>query len=134
MKLHFERGEAIHRQTRQLPAEFYNKLHLLFVRTDQKNLFIPIRPMQYLAAIDNEEVVFVDGMRPRNIMLSWSDFQVQQRTGLNDPVSFECVCYEPEGLAIVQQLQVEFYKALAVFESKQPAVSGGGSVTPLKPE
>ena len=46
--------------------------------------------MQYLAAIDSEEIVFVDGQGPRAIEIAWRDFHTVEREGLRAPVAFTC--------------------------------------------
>ena len=130
MDLSFERGEEIKRETRHLPAEHYKKILLLFSRSRNEHLFIPIRSMQYLAIIDQEEIVFVDGQDRRNIEITWCDFQREQRENLSEPVSYTCIYYEEKGLQIMQRLQSEFFKALELVEDRQPK-SDGASVTPL---
>jgi hypothetical protein len=130
MRLSFERGAEIGREVRQLPAEYYRKILLLFSRRGDSSLFVPIRSMQYLAIVDKEEIVFVDGQGPRFIELAWRDFHPGERQDLRAPVTYTCVYYEQKGNVAMARLQVEFFKALEMLEERQPRQEGG-SVTPI---
>ena len=133
MQLRFERSDEIRRETHTLPAATYNRLTVLFARGAREPLFVPIRAMQYLAIVDREEVVFVDGAGPRVIEIAWQGFHRQERAGLQDPVEYQQVFYEPAGIAISRRLPGEFLKALREMESKQSAKTpGNASVTLLK--
>jgi len=90
MELKFIRGDEIGREQRTVSADLYNKIRLLFSRISGEHLFVPIRSMQYLAAIDSEEIVFVDGQGPRAIEIAWRDFHTVEREGLRAPVAFTC--------------------------------------------
>jgi len=134
MQLSFERGREIHRERRTLPAEHYRKILLLLSRSrSDNNLFVPIRSMQYLAVVDREEIVFVDGQGPRFIELAWCDFHPGERADLREPVSYTCVYYDEKGRAAMARLQGEFFKALEILENRQPRPDGA-SVTPLERE
>jgi len=130
MRLSFERGAEIGREIRQLPAEYYRKILLLFSRSRGSSLFVPIRSMQYLAIVDSEEIVFVDGQGPRLIELAWRDFQPGERQDLRAPVTYTCVYYEQKGNAAMARLQAEFFKALELLEERQPRHEGA-TVTPI---
>jgi len=132
VKVSFTRGDELCREERQIPAELYNRIHLLFSRADVKNLFIPIRSMQYLAVVDVEEIVFVDGQGPRNIELSWREFRVGDRGDLVSPVAYQCIFYTEGSRRIMNRLQSEFFKALEMLEQRQPGVGGSASVTPIR--
>lgn len=130
MELKFNRGQELGREHRSLPAGLYNRLHLLLARSDSGTLFVPIRSMQYLAAVDQEEVVFVDGLGPRDIGISWRDFEIAERQDLSAPVGFVCIYYDPNGREIMNQLQGEFLKALEQMQKRQPK-SGDASIIPI---
>jgi len=133
MQLHFERGDEIRRETLTLPAATYNRLTVLFARGAREPLFVPIRNIQYLAIVDREEVIFVDGARRRFIQVAWQDFSRQQRASLQDPVDYQQIYYEPTGIDIAPRLPSEFLHALMAMESKQAErIAGDASVTPLK--
>jgi hypothetical protein len=127
----FDRGKEFRRETHQLPAELYKKIFLLFKRTPGA-LFVPIRSMQYLAIVDEEEVVFVDGQGPRVIEAAWRDFRPGERDDINAPVVCQCVFYEEKAVAIMGRLQGEFLKALKLLEDRQPREEGDGVVTHLQ--
>ena len=131
MDLNFTRGDELEREQRKVPAELYNKICLLFSRASGDNLFVPIRSMQYLAVVDKEEIVFVDGQGPRAIEISWQNFLSCDRDNLQEPVSFTCVYYDEKGREMMGRLQSEFLKALQIMEERQPK-SGGASVITLE--
>ncbi len=97
MDLSFVRGDELSRRQRTMSAELYNKIHLLFARSKGDHLLASIRPMQYLAIIDSEKIVFVDGLVPRAIELSWRSFRLQERENLHDSVNYQCVIYAVNG-------------------------------------
>lgn len=132
MDLSFSRGDELSRQQRTMPAELYNKIHLMFAHLEGEHLFVPIRSMQYLAIVDNEEIVFIDGQGPRRIELAWQAFRPQERDDLRAPVSYECVFYELGAEKAMQRVTSEFFSALAILEKRQGPPKGGSSVTPLK--
>jgi hypothetical protein len=131
MDVSFIRGEEISRDPRSIPADLYNKIHLLFARAHGEHLFVPIRSMQYLAIIDNEEIIFVDGQGPRNIEFAWQSFRPQERDDLRGPVSYQCVIYEARAEQTMQRLPGEFFAALELLEKRQPVPPGQSTVTPL---
>jgi len=131
MELSFERGNEIERELRQLPAEHYRKILLLFSRSRANHLFVPIRNMQYLAIVDREEIVFVDGQGPRVIELAWRDFHPGEREDLRMPVSYTCIYYEEKGRGTMERLQGEFFKALDMLEDRQPRTEGPATIARL---
>jgi hypothetical protein len=131
MELKFERGEEMRREIRQLPAEHYNKIRLLFSRVGSEALFVPIRSMQYLAIVDREEIVFVDGQGPRRIEVAWRDFQSGEREDLREPVAYTCIYYDEKGRENMNRLQSEFLKALDLMQDRQPKAEGA-TITPLE--
>jgi hypothetical protein len=134
LDLSFDRGEEIGREGRQLPAEQYNKIRLLHARAGGKPLFVPLRGMQYLAIVDSEEIVFVDGQGPRVIEVSWQDFRAGDRENLRDPVNYTCIYYHDKGVQAMSRLQGEFLKGLELLEQRQPKATGQATVTRLERE
>jgi len=63
MEITCYRDPEIRREKRTLPATTYNLAIKLLARCETKQLFIPIRSMQYMAIVDAEEFVFVDSQR-----------------------------------------------------------------------
>ena len=129
MDLSFERRDEIAREPRQLPAEHYNEVRLLYSRAGGKPLFVPLRGMQYLAIVDDEEIVFVDGQGPRVIDVSWQGFRAGERADLREPVSYTCICYSDKGVQAMPRLQGEFLQGLELLEQRQPKVSGEATIT-----
>lgn len=131
MQISFERGTEVGRERRTLPADHYRLIRLLYSRQRQSTLFVPIRSMQYLGLIDQEEVAFVDGQGPRRIEISWCDFKPSERDNLLAPIGYSCVYYDEKGREIMSRLQTEFFKALEIIADRQPKPPPGGEVTPF---
>ncbi len=131
MDLSFVRGDELSRQQRAMSAMLYNKIHLIFSRVKGDHLFVPIRSMQYLAIVDNEEIVFVDGLVPRTIEFSWQSFRPQERENLRDSVNYECVIYEAKANQTMQRLSSEFFTALEILESRESCPQLDSTVTPF---
>lgn len=112
MDVTIHRYPALAREARQLPANTYNLAHTLLARSPGA-VFVPIRSMQFLAVIDAEEIVFVDHLQKSLAVLAWQNFRPQARAGLDDPVPFEAVYYDRDGIEIMKRLQGEFAKTLA---------------------
>jgi hypothetical protein len=132
MQLSFERGDEIAREVRQLPAGHYNKIRLLHSRNDGKPLFVPLRGMQYLAIVDSEEVVFVDGQGPRVIEVSWQEFRSSKREDLRDPVNYTCIYYHEKGVRAMSRLQGEFLEGLELLRTRQPKTAAPATVTRIE--
>lgn len=107
----FDRGEALGSELRQLPAETYNTLRLLLDYSEANCVFVPIRSMQYMAVIDQEEIIFVDAVSARrSIELIWHKFKPQERSNLTTPVSYRLTYYDKKALETMKRLQWEFNK------------------------
>lgn len=118
VKESFRRGPALGRESRLLPAPVYNRLRLLLSRSETGCVFVPIRSLQYQAVIDAEEVIFVDGLGPREVEVAWQGFRPQVREALDAPVPYELVRYQPHGPELMRRLQGEFTRALVSLEEK----------------
>ena len=116
----FYRRDVVAREPRTLPAATYNLAHVLLARAANGCLFVPIRGMQYLAVLDNEEFIFVDREGGRMIEIAWQHFRPGERTALDAPVAYEAVYYSASGIQIMQRLQGEFHKALRQIEQRAP--------------
>lgn len=113
------RDQEVAREPRQLSAATYNLAHTMLSRSASGNLFIPIRTMQYLAILDAEELVFLDGLRRCWIDIAWRNFRPQFRNSLDDPVSYDVVYYTPGMVQIMTRLQREFHLALQQLAGKE---------------
>ncbi len=110
-----EKGRELH----TLPANTYNLAITLLARCASGHLFVPIRSMQYLAIVDTEEFVFIDGQRKCWVDIAWRDFRSQARTSLDQPVAYEAVFYRENLAVIMSRLQREFPVALRTLADKE---------------
>jgi len=117
----FYRRDEVAREQRSLPATTYNLARVLLAHAANGYLFVPIRGMQYLAVLDNEEFIFVDREGGRMIEIAWQHFRPGERTALDTPVAYEAVYYSASGIQIMQRLQGEFHKALMLLVQRAPA-------------
>lgn len=83
--------------------------------------------MQYLAILDAEEFVFLDGERKCWIDIAWQHFRPQERTSLSKPVAYEAVYYQATARDLMVRLQGEFPKALNELAAKG-RIDGPGRV------
>ncbi len=127
----FYRGPALRAEPRRLPAQIYNLARLLVARSGSGSAFVPIRPMQYLAVLDDEEFIFVHREARPWIEVAWQSFGSRKRNRLDAPVPYQCVYYMERGVQIMGRLQSEFHKALREAAEKQP-LEETGRVVPLQ--
>jgi hypothetical protein len=118
MEITCYRDPELARESRFLPAATYNLAQTLFSRSTAGCLFVPIRAMQYLAILDAEEFVFLDGERKCWIDIAWQNFRPQLRTTLEDPVAFQAVYYRAESARLMPRLQAELPRALNELAAK----------------
>ncbi|MGV8712616.1 MAG: hypothetical protein ACWA6R_08705 [Nitrosomonas sp.] len=118
MEITCYRDPEINRESRHLPATTYNLAITLLARCPTRHLFVPIRNMQYMAILDNEEFVFIDGERKCWIDVSWQNFRPQARDALDQPVTYEAVAYRNHMTEIMSRLQIEFPVALQTLLNK----------------
>lgn len=118
--------EEIERHTITIPATLHNRCRSMLSRCHYEHIFVPIRSMQYLAVIDEEEVVFVDsqayavrgGEGGRVILLAWQFRPDLRSDNLSEPVSVDIVYYDPSAAEIQKRLLGEFSKALDTLEAR----------------
>lgn len=118
MEITCYRDPEINQETRYLPASTYNLAITLLSRCPTRHLFVPIRSMQYMAIVDNEEFVFIDGERKCWIDIAWRNFKPQGRDALDQPVAYQAVYYRENMSAVMARLQSEFPLALQMLSSK----------------
>jgi hypothetical protein len=111
MEERFYREQEIVRVPDFLPAATYNLAHTLLARAGTC-LFVPVRSMQYMAVLDDEEFIFVDSQNRAWVELAWQHFRPQSRSALDEPVPFEIVHYLPAAGETMKRLPGEFYRAL----------------------
>ncbi|MGX2039054.1 hypothetical protein ACWJKU_02825 [Methylocaldum sp. MU1018] len=130
----FHRSRERRRERRALAAAVYNLSRTLLYRSGEAALFVPVRSMQYLAVIDPEEIVFLDGAVSRSdIVLAWQSFRAAERSALDEPVIYEAVYYTDDAPTIMPRIQSEFPRALRQMDEKNRSASGANAkIIPLK--
>jgi len=119
MEITCYRDPELARESRFLPASIYNLAQTLLSRSATDCLFVPIRSMQYLAILDTEEFVFLDGERKCWIDIAWQNFRPQLRTTLEEPVAFQVVYYRTDSAQLMSRLQAELPRALNELAAKE---------------
>lgn len=118
MEISCYRDLEVKREHRQLAADTYNLAQTLLARSQTGNLFIPIRRMQYLAILDTEELIFLDGERKCWIDIAWRNFHPQARLSLNEAVAYEAIYYSEGTELLMSRLQAELPRALQELQKK----------------
>jgi hypothetical protein len=119
MEITLYRDRPIQCEARLLPAATYNLARNLLGRSPHGTVFVPIRAMQYLAILDQDEFVFVDSQYKDQVEIAWQHFRPQTREGLDDPVPYDAMIYRPAGLKNLGRLLGEFPKALQLLALKE---------------
>lgn len=130
MEITCYRDQELLREIRHLPAATYNLAHTLLARSRSGVVFVPIRSMQFLAILDQEEFVFIDSQRKSLIDIAWQNFRPQARAALDEPVTYETVYYQPAAEDTMKRLQSEFPRALQALAEKEKT-DGPGKVLKL---
>lgn len=107
-------------ELRYLPASTYNLAITLLTDSPEGTLFVPVRSMQYMAILDAEEFVFLDGERKCWVDIAWRHFQPQKRDSLTEPVQYEAVYYldTVASISVMMRLQREFPLALKLLDDR----------------
>jgi hypothetical protein len=122
----FFRPAEVDREQLNLPAQLFNRCVLLLNRSITRNVFVPVRTMQYQAVIDTDEIIFVDnqgyavrdGKGGRLIVMAWQMPMHQSRDSLTEPIPIQVVYYINRGHDIHRRLIGEFTKALDLYEER----------------
>lgn len=118
MEISCYRDPELAREPHYLPASTYNLAQTLLARCPNDCLFVPIRSMQYLAIIDAEEIIFIDGERKCWVDIAWRHFHPQARSSLEDPVSYDACFYQPGSAQKMNRLRAEFARSLHEFAAR----------------
>jgi hypothetical protein len=116
----FFRPPEFARERLTIPATLYNHCRLMLSRCQYEHIFIPVRSMQLLAVIDEEEVIFVDnhayavrdGEGGKLIRLSWQFRHEVRGDDLTGPAPIELIYYDKDARQLHTRLISEFKKAL----------------------
>jgi len=124
-----------------LPAPIYNQTRLALRDSHHDNAFVSLRAMQFLAVIDKEEIIFVDGngeYRVHNgeggrvIKLAWQNFRPSERDTIEDPVPCEIVYYTEDAKELCNRILGLIGKAIEEHRAvKTPPPEGGAKIIPL---
>lgn len=87
---------------------------------------MPIRSMQFLAVMDQDEIVFVDSQSyavsenqgGRLILVAWQFTETHKREALTDPVPCEVVFYASKHADIQLRLVEELRKAMELMDQR----------------
>lgn len=115
----FEREQARARIDSTLPAATYNLTRILLAASKTGCVFVPIRSMQYLAVVDQAEIIFVDSQYKRWVEVAWQCFKPQAREALDQPVAYQAVFYTAAAGDVHLRLQREFHAALNLLDSRR---------------
>ncbi len=110
-------------EARLLPAATYNLAHALVARALHEPsgtgcVFVPLRAMQFLAILDAEECVFLDGNTRCWIDVAWRQVRPQRRSALDEPVPYQAVYYHAHAAELMPRLQAELPRALAALAAR----------------
>ncbi|MEA3291236.1 MAG: hypothetical protein U9Q71_02865, partial [Pseudomonadota bacterium] len=122
----FFRPPELTREKIKIPAVLFNRCRLMLQRCEYDHIFVPIRSMQFIAVIDDEEVIFVDSLNyavrddegGRMILLAWGIVQEEVRDSLSAPVSVDLIHYAPTSRDLHRRVMVELPKALDLLEER----------------
>lgn len=122
----FFRPDEIARERLTVPAPLYNRCRLMLARCRYEHVFVPVRAMQMLAVIDEEEVIFVDkeayavrdGEGGRMIVLVWQFRHELRGDDLTGPAPIELIYLHEQARELHTRLVGEFAKALDQLEQR----------------
>lgn len=121
----FIRGTPVMRLDSALPASLYNLWRRVLRRGRDQHLFAPLRDMQYLAVLQADEALFVDGAGSyqlvdgsggRPIVVAWRPASPGSRQSLTAPVRCEMLFYRPGLESTQRRLLVSLERALRRLE------------------
>jgi hypothetical protein len=122
----FFRPPELTRKKTKISAVLFNRCRLMLQRCRYDHIFVPVRSMQFIAVIDNEETIFVDSLNyavrdsegGRMILLAWEFGREGVRDSLSAPVPVDLIHYAPDARDLHNRLMVELPKALDLLEER----------------
>lgn len=132
MEISLYRDEAVSSASRTLRAQTYNMGHTLLAKNPDGVVFLPIRSMQFLAILDAEEWVFVDGEKKHLIEVAWQKFRPQSRSAIDEAVPFEAMFYTEEGPVLMSRLESAVHEALLQEVNRMQYEKKQGEVLPFR--
>lgn len=114
-----------------LPAGIYNLYHSLYAKNETGHVFVPIRNLQFMAVLDKNEIVFVDGQSyavvknkagedegGRLILLAWKFPVSHDRDSLDEPMPCEVVFYDKKNTELQLRMILAFREALELMDQR----------------
>lgn len=114
-----------------LPAGIYNLYHSLYAKNEIGHVFVPIRNLQFMAVLDKNEIVFVDGQSyavvknkagedegGRLILLAWKFPVSHDRDSLDEPMPCEVVFYDKKNTELQLRMILAFREALELMDQR----------------
>ena len=109
-----------------MPADMFNLARTLLGRSEFGCVFVPIRQMQFMGVITENEINFVDSQAyaynqnegGRLIMLAWHFRNAGERQSLNEPVQCDVLYYHPDSSRLQLQLIGEFRRSLQQLDQR----------------
>lgn len=114
-----------------MPAEAYNLYHSLYARKHVGHVFVPIRTMQFMAVLDKNEIVFVDGQSytvaknsngesegGRLILISWKFPLSHDRDSLDEAMPCEVIFYDKKNSDLQLRLILAFREAMELMDQR----------------
>jgi hypothetical protein len=119
------------RKTWLVPAEIYNLYHSLYARNHEGHVFVPIRTMQFMAVLDKNEIVFVDGQSyavskntkgesegGRLILISWKFPGSHDRDSLDESMPCDVIYYDKKNSDLQLRLILAFREAMELMDQR----------------
>jgi len=118
--------KEVERKKWSVPAETYNLYRSLLKRCTTGHAFIPIRSLQFMAILDNSEIVFVDSQSyayskdegGRLILITWAFSSTQDRDALNQPMPCEVIFHEKKNPDLQLRLIAEFKQSMELMDTR----------------
>ncbi len=114
-------------QESRLLSKTYNLAHVLLKRSQSDYIFVPIRPLQYLAILEKNAFWFVDSLDyavrgdegGRLIRISWHPLlNANQREGLNQNMDFRIIFYGKDMCEVQNRLNSELYQSMRLIDQR----------------
>ena len=114
------------RKTSSIPANIYNLAHTLLARSEFNCVFVPIRSLQFLGVITDNEIVFVDSLAyaynqdegGRIIKVAWKFSNPRERNSLREPVDYDVIYYGPESRDVQLRLIRDFRESMELMDQR----------------
>ena len=122
----FFRPDSLACERLTIPAALYNRCRLALGRCPNEHVFVPIRSMQSMAVICQQEVIFVDSQAyavqddqgGRLICLAWAFRPETGRSDLTEPAPIELTYYRNDARDIHARLVGELMQSLEQMEER----------------